>query len=44
LLGAELGWSPAHQQEQQDSFINLIQRNIDRAGLSANRRELVAGV
>ena len=44
LLGAELGWSPKQQQQQQDSFIHLIQQNIDRAGLSANRTELVVGV
>ncbi len=43
LLGAELGWLPKHQQEQQDSFTNLIQRHIDRAGLSANKKESTVG-
>lgn len=44
LLGTELGWSPEYQQEQQDSFIESIQQNINRAGLAANKTELVAGV
>jgi glycerol-3-phosphate dehydrogenase len=42
LLGAELGWSPEYQQEQQNAYTNLIQQHIDRAGLSANRRESMA--
>lgn len=41
LLGTDLGWSPEYQQEQQNAFVGLIQQHIDRAGLSANRRESV---
>jgi len=41
LLGAELGWLPEYQQQQQSAYTSLIQQHIDRAGLSANRQESV---